>query len=452
MLMAVVMLSAAAIAGVILLQLRVTASRDAQVRLANIETGLSQLQEMPFLLDPVPTRTRARMQSIERSLFTTVSQLERQSPVTGLKPVHASLAVNFAALARSYRWTVGGGKGGVMAAAALAIGTQGTLDAAVGHLDAASGQYSDRATTAQTESIAGSTAAILFLLGAFAFFYRRSFRARQTLSGQEQDLRLLVSKLETAQRIKDEQEQQLRSMVAELEAAQRMKDEFISVISHELRTPLTSIRGYTDILLDDAPTEDQRDHLSVIDRNSKRLLGLVNDLLLVAQIQNGTLPLELSEITLEELIEQAGDAARPLAVSNDVDLEIVAAPGLTLFGDASRLSQVLDNLLSNAIKFTPEGGSVSLTATPAGESAVIEVTDTGIGIPQAEQDQMFARFFRSSSARGASIPGTGLGLVVTKGIVEAHDGTIDFESTEGVGTTFRVVLPLEQASALTLVA
>ncbi|HWX08650.1 MAG TPA: ATP-binding protein, partial [Gaiellaceae bacterium] len=125
---------------------------------------------------------------------------------------------------------------------------------------------------------------------------------------------------------------------------------------------------------------------------------------------------------------------------------------LAMSGDASRMGQVLDNLISNALKYTQDGGKVSLTATRSGESALIEVADSGIGIPAAEQDQIFERFFRTSNAQFAGIPGTGLGLVVTRGIVEAHGGTLDFESTEGIGTTFRIVMPLLHAPQIALVA
>ncbi len=257
-------------------------------------------------------------------------------------------------------------------------------------------------------------------------------------------LRQLAARREliAAHRVTNEQAEELRHVVVELEDAQRIKEEFIALVSHELRTPLTSIRGYTELLLEEALTEDQRDYANVVDRNSERLLNVVNDLLLVEQIQSGTMPLELGEVLLDDLIEQAGEAAEPLATSKHIDFEIVTDPGLATNGDASRLGQVFDNLISNALKYTPEGGTVSLTTTRIGENALIEVVDSGIGIPEAEQVQMFDSFFRSSNARLAAIPGTGLGLVVTRGIVEGHGGTIGFESTEGVGTTFRVVIPL----------
>lgn len=253
-----------------------------------------------------------------------------------------------------------------------------------------------------------------------------------------------------ANRTTDEQAKELRQVVAELEEAQRMKDEFIAHVSHELRTPLTSIRGYTELLLDKELAKEDRDFLHVIDRSSERLLSMVEDLLLVAQMRTGEVRLVLADFLLKDVIEQAFEAAQPLATSRHIGLEIATDPELAMNGDASRLGQVLDNLISNALKYTPDGGNVSLTTTHSGENAVIEVADSGIGIPAAEQDQIFDRFFRTSNAQLAGIPGTGLGLVVTRGIVEAHGGTLDFESTEGRGTTFRVVMPLVQAADVAL--
>jgi signal transduction histidine kinase len=220
-------------------------------------------------------------------------------------------------------------------------------------------------------------------------------------------LRQLAARRELigAHRVTNEQAEELRHVVVELKEAQRIQEEFIALVSHELRTPLTSIRGYTELLLEEGLTEDQqRDYLNVVDRNSERLLTVVDDLLLVEQIESGTIPLELGEVVLNDLIEQAEEAAKPLATSRNIGLDIVTDPSLVTSGDASRLGQVLDNLISNALKYTPEGGNVSLTTTRVGENALIEVADSGIGIPEAEQDQMFDRFFHTSNARLRSDP------------------------------------------------
>jgi len=234
----------------------------------------------------------------------------------------------------------------------------------------------------------------------------------------------------------------------QLLALDRMKDEFIASVSHEFRTPLTSIRGYAELLQEAGLATQELDYVNVIDRNSARLAGLVEDLLLMAQIQSGGLPLELKEVVLNHLIARAGEAAKPFATSKNIDLDIATEPELvTTQADAERLGQVLDNLVSNAIKYTPDGGGVSIRMTHTGDAATIAVSDTGIGIPQDEQAQMFGRFFRSSNARDSGIEGSGLGLAITRGIVEAHGGTIGFDSVEGVGTTFRLTVPLSLAAA-----
>jgi signal transduction histidine kinase len=241
---------------------------------------------------------------------------------------------------------------------------------------------------------------------------------------------------------------ELESQNERLLALDQMKDEFIASVSHEFRTPLTSIRGYAELLKEEDLVAEQRDYVNVIDRNSARLASLVEDLLLMAQIQSGGLPLDLNEVILNDLIARAGEAAKPFAASKHIDLDIDTEPDLvTTQADAERLGQVLDNLVSNAIKYTPNGGGVSITMTHTGDDATIAISDTGIGIPQAEQAQMFSRFFRTSNARDSGIEGSGLGLAITRGIVEAHGGTIGFDSVEGVGTTFRLTVPLSLAVA-----
>jgi PAS domain S-box-containing protein len=230
---------------------------------------------------------------------------------------------------------------------------------------------------------------------------------------------------------------------AELEA-DRLKDEFFALVSHELRTPLTSIIGYLELVLEDAedlPPDASR-FLQVVERNSRRLYRLVGDLLFVAQVEAGKLSLERGDVDLEATIAACVEAARPRAEENGVVLRANTQSIATTRGDADRIGQVLDNLVSNAIKFTPEGGTVDVTLGRVGQSALIEVRDTGIGIPASEQDRMFQRFFRSTAATAQAIPGVGLGLVISRAIVEAHGGEINFESQEGHGTTFRIALPL----------
>jgi signal transduction histidine kinase len=286
--------------------------------------------------------------------------------------------------------------------------------------------------------------ALTVLLGGIALSVLVGLLGVVLATGRTRALRL-VSKQTVELR---DQAAELRVTVDELEAAQAIKDEFLALVSHELRTPLTSIRGYAELLQDEELADGQRDYVNVIDRNAARLVGLVEDLLLMAQIQSGSVPLDVGEVVLNDLIARSGEAAKPFAASKQIELDIDVESGIATLGDPVRLGQVLDNLVSNAIKYTPNSGHVSITMTRTGETATIAVSDSGIGIPEEEHDQMFGRFFRASNARVSGIGGSGLGLAITRGIVEAHGGTIGFDSVVGAGTTFRITLPHAHGSGL----
>jgi PAS domain S-box-containing protein len=239
-----------------------------------------------------------------------------------------------------------------------------------------------------------------------------------------------------------------RAQNEKLRSVDRLKDEFIALVSHELRTPLTSIRGYLELVLDDSEElhEDHRSFLEVVNRNADRLLGLVNDLLVVAQAEAGGLSFEWADLELEPLLALSVEAAKPAAEAAGVQLGFTSEPLGTIVADPGRIAQLVDNLISNAIKFTPPGGRVDVRVGAGAGAAVIEVRDTGMGIADDEQEQLFERFFRARAATDGAIPGTGLGLSISKAIVDAHGGTIGVESAAGRGTTFRVELPLEQPS------
>jgi PAS domain S-box-containing protein len=225
--------------------------------------------------------------------------------------------------------------------------------------------------------------------------------------------------------------------------AELLKDQFFALVSHELRTPLTSIIGYLELVLEDGETlsSNQRRFLSVVDRNARRLLRLVGDLLFVAHVEAGRLALEMGDVDLPTLTREAVEAARPRAEAKHLALEATTQEIPPMAGDRDRLAQVLDNLVSNAVKFTPDGGSVSVRLDARDSEALIEVKDTGVGIPAAEQSRLYERFYRASTATERAIPGVGLGLTIAKAIVEAHGGELGFDSVEGRGTTFRVRLP-----------
>jgi signal transduction histidine kinase len=244
----------------------------------------------------------------------------------------------------------------------------------------------------------------------------------------------------------------LREITAEREA-QRFKEDLVGLVSHELRTPITSISGYAHLSLSDTEEplgERQRGYLEVVLRNAERLKRLFGDLLLLAQVDAGQLPLDVAPVDLVELVRERIEAASPDAATRGVGLEFSSEPVWAFLGDGTRLGQLVDNLVSNALKFTPSGGKVHVRLWASGARAVITVTDTGVGIPAGEIPRLFDRFYRASTAR--AVPGTGLGLAIAEAIVTAHGGTIDVESAPGSGTTVRVELPATPAVAPALSA
>ncbi|SDM04498.1 PAS domain S-box-containing protein [Geodermatophilus siccatus] len=247
--------------------------------------------------------------------------------------------------------------------------------------------------------------------------------------------------------------------MTEARATERMKDQFVSLVSHELRTPLTSILGYLELVLDDpALGGESRAHLGTVERNAQRLLRLVGDLLFTAQVDAGRFSLQPGDVDLAGVVRAAEETVRLTAAATGVEVVVdVPDGGLVVHGDAVRLGQACDNLVSNAVKFTPAGGRVTLALRSAwrtADGAVVDapqddavpvarlaVSDTGIGIPAGEQGQLFARFFRASTARRHAVPGVGLGLAITRAIAAAHDGALEVASVEGRGTTSTLTLP-----------
>ncbi|WP_169165468.1 sensor histidine kinase [Cellulomonas taurus] len=220
----------------------------------------------------------------------------------------------------------------------------------------------------------------------------------------------------------------------------RLQDQFVGMVSHELRTPVASVLGHLELVRDDPLTDDQITSLDVAERNAHRLIALVDDLLLTAQVDAGRLPVHLDELDLGQVLRSAVESVSPVAARAGVSLTVRASPG-PVRGDHGRLTQVCDNLLSNAIKFTPAGGSVTATVHADGPDVVLAVADTGHGIPVDEVDRLFGRFFRSSTATRLAVPGVGLGLTITRAVVQAHGGSIAVASVEGRGATFTVRLP-----------
>lgn len=224
----------------------------------------------------------------------------------------------------------------------------------------------------------------------------------------------------------------------------RAKDEFFATVSHELRTPLTSLIGYGELLDDLGELSDAGARfLTVMMRSAERELRLVDDLLTLVQIEEGGLSIRPVPIDLLDVVKDAVEAARPRAEEAGLTLS-VELPDLpvSLLGDPDRLGQTVDNLLSNALKFTPSGGTVSVSLTVEDEVAIIDVADTGDGVPPAERARLFERLYRASGAVEQQIPGAGLGLAIALAIAKAHHGTIAIPRSDSTGTTFRVQLPL----------
>jgi signal transduction histidine kinase len=241
---------------------------------------------------------------------------------------------------------------------------------------------------------------------------------------------------------------QLRAQNESLSGLDRLKDEFVAMVSHELRTPLASILGYVEILREEGVSGPDAERCAeVIERNAQRLLRLVGDLQLLSQIQSGKIAMEFRRADLADIAAHAVEELRPEAKRKHIDLalSVTAIPALSV--DLTRIAQLLANLLSNAVKFTPDGGRVEVRVRNEGGQVVLAVSDTGVGIPAADQERIFERFYRTAIVRRQEIPGTGLGLTITKAIVAAHNGTIAVESAEGRGSTFTIRLPLMRVPA-----
>jgi PAS domain S-box-containing protein len=230
-------------------------------------------------------------------------------------------------------------------------------------------------------------------------------------------------------------------------AAARMKDQFVSTVSHELRTPLAAMDGWLHILLDGEPgplNEEQHRFLTTVKRNSDRLMRLVGDLLLIGQMDAGRFTLDMTDVDVSELVSETVALFEGTATEKRIELTADMAPGAVVRGDRLRLGQLLSNLVSNAVKFTPEGGQVRVRVGEQGGTCVVEVTDSGIGIPAEERSHLFERFYRASTATGTA--GSGLGLAISKAIAAAHGGTIRIADSGGSGTRFVVEIPLHMAA------
>jgi signal transduction histidine kinase len=226
--------------------------------------------------------------------------------------------------------------------------------------------------------------------------------------------------------------------VTALITALAAKDDFVGTVSHELRTPLTSILGYLELVLEEPGLEGIEAELLVGHRNATHLLGLVNDLIAVASER---VDLSLQEADLARLLADVVESRLPQATNRGLELVLDVEPSLTTRMDTARIRQVVNNLLSNAIKYSPDGGRITARAHRTGTDLVCSITDPGVGMSAEDQAQAFTKFFRSARSRETAIPGAGLGLPVSKTIVEGHGGSMSLTSAPGAGTTATFVLP-----------
>jgi signal transduction histidine kinase len=246
-----------------------------------------------------------------------------------------------------------------------------------------------------------------------------------------------------------------QQVVEQLEELDRSKSELIATVSHELRTPLTSIRGYVELVLDgeagDLP-ESAIDMLRVVDHNAERLQTLVDEVLLMSRLEAKVAVVDDAAVDLDHVLERVVGSVTPFADARGVSLLIDGRRERPVVrGDDSLLERAFTNVIENAVKFTPAEGSVRVLRAVSeqraeGAFAIVQVIDTGIGIPADELPSLFTRFFRASNAQRAAIAGTGLGLSIVQSLIETHAGSITARSTEGVGTTIEVQLPIAATS------
>ncbi len=259
---------------------------------------------------------------------------------------------------------------------------------------------------------------------------------------QYTNLQQLSSQLQARQ-------EEIENKNRELERADQMKSEFLANMSHELRTPLNAIIGFSELLQEQfyGPlTAEQAEYLGNIHTAGEHLLGLINDILDLSKIEAGRMELDLEEIDLPATLAASLTIVKEKAHNRGVRLTMDAGDVTTISADARKLKQILFNLLSNAVKFTPQGGTVSVTARRDGEMAEIAVADTGIGISAEDQAKLFREFTQVDGSLSRRHEGTGLGLALTKRLVELHGGTITVTSAPGEGSTFTVRLPIVAAS------
>ncbi len=233
----------------------------------------------------------------------------------------------------------------------------------------------------------------------------------------------------------------------------RMKTEFVSLVSHELRTPLTSIKGYVDLLQTGEVgelTDEQREFLDIVKTNADRLVELINDLLDISRIEAGRVELKRKPLDLSKIISQVATTLKPQITAKQQTLALQIADALPpVLGDSDRLTQIVMNFMSNAYKYTPVQGRITIAAYPQAAHVRVDVHDTGIGLTEEDQAQLFTKFFRAKNRATQEVGGTGLGLALTRSLVEMHGGRVTVASAPHQGSTFSFTIPIaEQAVSI----
>ena len=275
------------------------------------------------------------------------------------------------------------------------------------------------------------------------------------VTSDKEQLEALTKKLTRVNKSLEEEKEKSRRLLKKSEEAARLKSEFMAVMSHEMRTPLNAVTGFTDILLDESLSSEQREMLNTIKRSSDSLLDVINDVLDLSKLEAGAIEVEEIEFDLEEVAFDAADIARSKVSTQRVEINVDMCDVFSLIvGDSTKIRQILINLMGNAIKFTEEGEVLFKVNNLMEDDSYIHlelrVIDTGIGMNKEQCKKIFKPFQQADSSTTRKYGGTGLGLSISKGMVEAMGGELQVKSEVGVGTEFFFELKFKKASKLTV--